>query len=192
MAFLNNSLYISHQYVKALVKPGDIVVDATCGNGHDTLFLSQLVGETGRVFAFDIQKVAIESAKHTLKQSNAANNVTFFHCGHEMMDQYVTGPVKAVMFNFGYLPKGDHCLGTKAETSIIAIQKAMQLIVPGGIVMLVLYYGGDSGFDEKEAICQFIETIPYRQFSVLRHDYVNQPNCPPIAVCIEKLPNIEK
>lgn len=183
---LNNSLYISHKYIKEVVRPGDTVVDATCGNGHDTLFLSELVGINGKVYSFDIQKQAIENGKARLSELGKYTNTEFILDGHENMKKYVSSAT-AAMFNFGYLPSGDHSIGTKAETSIAAIKSALDIIKTGGIVMLVIYYGGDSGFDEKNALCDFIKTIDFKQFSVLKHEYVNQPNCPPIAVCIEKL-----
>lgn len=183
---LNNSLYISHKYLELVVKTGDKVIDATCGNGNDTLFLSNLVGENGKVIGFDIQDAAIENTKARLLEFGSFNNATIIKSGHENMKDYVDFPVKAVVFNFGYLPKGDHKIATRPETSIAAIEAAMDLIVPGGIVMMVLYYGGDSGFSERDALLDYFKTIDHKKFAVLSHTFINQPNCPPIAVCIEK------
>jgi hypothetical protein len=106
--------------------------------------------------------------------------------GHQNIDHYVTKGIRAVMFNLGYLPKGDHNIGTKADTTIEALKKSMELLVAGGIIMMVIYYGGDSGFDEKEAVLEYVKTIDCRKHIVLVSDFVNQINCPPIAVCIEK------
>ena len=103
------------------------------------------------------------------------------------MDQYVSHPVKVVMFNLGYLPGGDHNIGTKGATTIEAIEKSLSLLVKNGIVMIVIYYGGDSGFDEKEAVLEFLASLDCKKYSVLMHHFINQINCPPIAVCIEKL-----
>lgn len=181
-----NALGITHDYISRLVQPGDTVIDATAGNGNDTLFLAQLVGEAGRVYAFDIQPQAIENTKSKLEQAGMIDRVTLLLDGHQNMKQYVTQPVKAVMFNFGYLPGGDHSICTKSETSIQAISAAMDLISEDGMVMLAIYYGGDSGFEEKDALMAFLKGIDCHRYSVLRHDFINYPNCPPIAVGIVK------
>ncbi len=185
---LRNSLHISHELVSKAVCQGDIVVDATMGNGNDTLFLSKLVGEKGRVYAFDIQQLALEATEKKLIEANLRKNVSLILDGHQNIDKYVTEKIKAVMFNLGYLPKGDHNIGTKAETTIAAINKCLELLQTGGIIMIVVYYGGDSGFLEKDAVMEYVETIDWRCYSVLVHEFVNQVNCPPIAICIEKLP----
>ena len=117
---VQNALELSHKYIKDVVNAGDTVIDATAGNGNDTLFLAQLVGSEGKVYAFDIQEKAVENTKNRL----AENGV--FWCdvildGHQNMKNYVDTVVKAVMFNFGYLPGGDKSVFTHKETSIPAI-----------------------------------------------------------------------
>ncbi|MFZ5352583.1 MAG: class I SAM-dependent methyltransferase [Bacillota bacterium] len=183
---LKNSLNISHEYVSKLVNTGDIVVDATMGNGNDTLLLARLVGENGKVYSFDIQQMALDATYRKLEAEGIKDRVQLILDGHQNIDKYVEPGVKAVMFNLGYLPKGDHSIGTKAETTIAAIEKCLKLIAVGGIIIIVVYYGGDSGFDEKNAVMEYIRTIDWRRYSVLVHDFVNQINCPPIAICIER------
>lgn len=184
---LKNSLHISHDLVSQVVKPGDIVVDATMGNGNDTLFLAGLVGETGKVYAFDVQQLALDNTRKRLAEAGVLERAELILDGHQNMDKYVPKGAKTVMFNLGYLPKGDHSLGTRAETTIEAIEKSMSLLCKEGILMIVVYYGGDSGFDEKNAVMEYFKTIDCKKYSVLVHDFVNQINCPPIAVCIEKM-----
>jgi len=169
------------------VKEGDTVVDATCGNGNDTAFLASIVGENGRVFGFDIQERAIFNTTKKLKDLNLSGRVTLIKDGHQNMDKYVDSPVKAVMFNLGYLPSGDHDLGTRPETTIDALSKSMELLITGGIITVVIYYGGDSGFEEKEKVLEFLKSIDQKRFIVQRTDFINQANCPPILVCIEKI-----
>lgn len=184
---LKNSLNISHELVSKLVKNGDIVVDATMGNGNDTLFLANLVGETGKVYAFDVQQLALDNTKKRLSEAGVSDRAELILDGHQNLDKYVSKGIKAVMFNLGYLPKGDHSIGTRAETTISALEKSMELLCKEGIIMLVIYYGGDSGFDEKNAVMDYLKTIDCKRYTVLVHDFVNQVNCPPIAVCIEKM-----
>lgn len=184
---IKNSLGQSHDLISSLVKEGDIVVDATAGNGNDTLFLAKLVGKTGRVYSFDIQEQALDSTRRKLEDNELEGRVELILDGHQNMDRYVEGRLKAVMFNLGYLPKGDHSIGTKGETTAAAIEKAMQLISVNGVVSIVVYYGGDSGFDEKDYIMEYITHIDCRQYTVMKTEFVNQVNCPPIFICIEKL-----
>jgi predicted methyltransferase len=184
---LKNSLSISHELVSKVVQSGDIVVDATMGNGNDTLFLANLVGDQGKVYAFDVQQLALDNTKKRLTDAGLIERAELILDGHQKIGLYAPQGIKAVMFNLGYLPKGDHNIGTKAETTITAIESSLRLLCKEGIVMLVIYYGGDSGFDEKNAVMEYFKTLDCKKYSVLVHDFVNQVNCPPIAVCIEKM-----
>ncbi len=186
MTTLKNALALSHESIKKVLAPGDTAVDATCGNGHDTLFLSEIVGKNGRVFAFDIQKEAIDSTRTYLVRQNAPDNTTLILDGHEQMENYIKEGVRAVMFNFGYLPGGDHQKATQKETSVSAVQSAMRLVSPGGIITLCIYSGGDTGFEERDHLLAFCKSINPKEFSVLSHEFINQANNPPMLVCIEK------
>ncbi len=181
-----STLSITHFYIKESVKPGDTVIDATMGNGNDTLFLAKLAGENGHVTAFDIQQAAVEKTSALLEKHGLLQRVKLVCDGHENMEKYVSEPVSAVMFNLGYLPGGDHSIATRHETTTAALEAAMRLLRPGGIITVGVYYGGDSGFEEKEAVMKFFETIDFKEYTVLLHDYINRPNCPPLAVIIEK------
>lgn len=181
-----NVLEITHHFAKKAIMPGDTVVDATMGNGHDTLFLSKIVGEEGKVYAFDIQETALDNTAKLLEKEGV-RNAELILSGHENMEKYVSEEVSAVMFNLGYLPGGDHSLGTVADTTINALESAMRLIKKHGVITVGVYYGGDSGFDEKNSVMEYIEKIDFKKFTVLTLDYKNRPNCPPISVIIEKL-----
>lgn len=186
MSVLMNSLNQSHEIIKKIVKNGDTVVDATAGNGHDTVFLAELVGETGKVYSFDIQTGAIQKTKARLEARGLQGRVELINDGHQNLDIYVKESIKTIMFNLGYLPGGDHKIGTKGNTTIEAIKKAMELIPVGGVISIVVYYGGDSGFEEKESVLEFVRTIDCKVFSVMQLEYINQINCPPVLICIEK------
>lgn len=185
MSILKNALNLSHYYIEKVVRTGDYVIDATTGKGRDTIFLSSLVCENGKVFSFDVQKQAIEIAKLNIKEST--NNIEFINDGHENIDKYVNEEVSAVMFNLGYLPGGDHNIKTQFETTWIAIQKSMNILKKNGLISIVVYYGKDSGFDEKNKLDIEITKIDSKHFSVLRLEFVNQINCPPYLYLIEKL-----
>ena len=184
---LKNALGQSHDIMRQVVIEGNIVVDATAGNGNDTALLAELVGEKGRVYSFDIQEKAINNTARKLRDRNLLERVTLINKGHQSMDSYVDNEVRAVVFNLGYLPGGDHSIGTRAVTTIQALEKAMEILEVGGVVIMVVYYGGDSGFEEKDCLMEYIKGVDCRKFSVMKTEFVNQVNCPPILVCMEKL-----
>ncbi len=175
------------QFIHQHVCAGDICVDATAGNGHDTQFLCELVGDTGKVYAFDIQEIAIDSTRERLKK--AGLEAECIVASHEDMKEYVTevGQVACIMFNFGYLPGGDHSIATRGKTSIQAIEVGLDLLKSGGIMSLCIYSGGDSGFEEKDGILEFIKTLDAKRYIVIVSEYYNRPNHPPIPVQIIKL-----
>ena len=165
---------------------GEVAVDFTMGNGNDTLFLSKLVGESGKVIAFDIQSTAIESTK-ALLEKNGVTNAEVIKDSHHNMDSYAKEEtVDGIVFNFGYLPGGDHNICTKAESSIMAIEKGLSLLKVNGVMSLCIYYGGDSGFEEKDALMEYLKTIDSKKYTVVTVDFYNRPNCPPIAVFITR------
>lgn len=183
---VQNALELSHKYISETVKAGDCVIDATAGNGNDTLFLANLVGDKGKVYAFDIQESAVENTKLKLYEYGVLDFCKVILDGHQNMKNYVSEKVKAVMFNFGYLPGGDKSVFTHKETSIPAIEAAMDLIADDGIITLAIYYGGKTGFEEKDALIEFLKTVDNKKFSVLYHNFINYPNCPPLVVTISK------
>ena len=110
MAVINKSVLMARKYISSCVSDGDRVIDATCGNGHDTLFLAKIVGEKGKVFSFDIQPEALVNTRRLLEANNLADRVHLIQSGHERMDSHVHEKVAAVMFNLDYLPGGNHKL----------------------------------------------------------------------------------
>lgn len=183
---LPNILTFAHDLLAGCLKTGDIAVDGTMGNGHDTLFLAQCVGETGRVVAFDIQAAALENTRVRLEKANLLSRCCLIHAGHETMLAHVHEPIAAAVFNFGYLPRGDHAITTLPETSLLAVQAALKLLKPNGLLVLVLYHGHEMGKWESHAIVAFAGKLPAAQWRVLRYDFINQINCPPFIIAIEK------
>jgi len=184
--FLNNSVNIAKMICSYKTNLGDAVIDATMGNGNDTLFLSQLVGPTGKVYAFDIQKEAIDNTKKILLKNNSQQNTELICDGHENLDQYIKEEVKLVLFNLGYLPGTDRNCMTKYETTISAIKKALPRLSPHGLILLVIYTGHESGKIEKDEILKFASSLPQNEYNVFYTDMLNQPNNPPVLLGIEK------
>lgn len=185
MDFAQNALGLSHKFIYEHVLPGSLCIDATAGRGRDTLFLCELVGESGKVFAFDIQEEAIESTKELLDTNN--KQATLFMECHSKMDLYFEkNSVDAIMFNFGWLPGGDHTKFSHGDSSCIAIEKGLELLKVGGVMSLCIYCGKETGFEEKETLLAFLKTLDQKKYSVLLTDYINRSGNPPIAVFITK------
>lgn len=180
-----NALKLAHSFLRKAVPQGGICIDATVGRGRDTLLLCQLVGDTGSVTGFDIQQQALDSAKKRLDA--AGQTATLLLDSHSNMEQYFApGSVDAIVFNFGWLPGGDHSIMTQAESSIAAIKAGLSLLKEGGVMSLCLYYGRDTGYEEKDAILEYLPSIDPAEFTVLVTEFVNRPNDPPIPIFIRK------
>lgn len=185
--FALNTLALAQDFVARCVKKGDLCIDATAGRGGDTAFLCKLVGETGHVVALDIQPQAVESTRQRLEKENLFSIGKVYLDSHENIDKHaLPGTVNAIMFNFGWLPGGNHNLFTKPQVSIQAIQKGLTLLKPGGIMTLCIYYGRETGFAERDALLDYVNTIDNKQYSVIVHSFANRTNCPPIPIFIIK------
>lgn len=174
-----NTIDLAHQWLKDNISEGDICIDATAGRGNDTVFLCDCVGEQGRVIAFDIQEEAINSTKALLEERGKSAEV--YQVSHTKMKDYVAPmQVGGIIFNFGYLPGGDHHIATQKESSIEAIEVALELLKVRGVMALCIYHGGDTGFEERDAILSYLKTIDSKKYTVIVTEFYNRPNCPPI------------
>ena len=176
------------RFIRDHVKEGDICIDATAGNGNDTLALCQLVGENGKVYAFDIQEQAVVNTKKRLVDNGVAERAEVLLESHTNMSKYVeTDSVSCITFNFGYLPGGDHNLATKKDSSIEAIHEGLRLLKKGGMMSLCIYSGGDSGFEERDAILEELKTLDGKKYLVILSLYYNRPYNPRIPAMIIKM-----
>ncbi len=143
---------IAHEVVGAVVGPGDLVADATVGNGHDTVFLARRVGETGVVHGFDVQEQALQRAAARLASNGVSRQVCLYRSGHEKLEQCLPPGARArltaVMFNLGYLPGGPREITTGAETTEVALRAALGLLAAGGVLSVLVYPGHDAGVAE--------------------------------------------
>lgn len=169
-----------------IVQIGDTAVDATAGNGRDTLFLARLVGSCGRVYTFDIQQEALQRTAALLKQSDLHRRATLIHDGHESMAFHVCEPVAAVMFNLGYLPGGDRTIVSRPETTLQGLESALQLLKPGGVVTLVLYPGHEPGVKEKKALLDYCRGLDSAAFGVIYTRLLNRGGSPPELLTVKK------
>ena len=143
---------LAKERVAQVIMPGDRAVDATMGNGWDSLFLAEKVGEEGRVFAFDVQAEALESTRKKLVKAGLLERCELFRKGHEEMEEVVAPEVGAVMFNLGYLPYAEKTITTGRETTLQALGAAASLLRKGGILTVICYRGHPGGQEEASGV----------------------------------------
>ena len=178
----------AHHFIEEQVQQGDICIDATAGNGNDTSFLCELVGESGHEIAMDIQPMAVDNTKALLQDRRLAEWAEVILASHVTMEQYAKAEsVACVVFNLGYLPGGDHNLATKGNTSIEAMEAALRLLKRNGLLSVTIYSGGDSGFAEKEEVLAWLKSLDSKKYLVITSEYYNRPNNPPMPVQVIKL-----
>lgn len=178
----------THHFIGQHVKQGDICIDATAGNGHDTVFLCELVGNKGKVIAMDIQEMAVNNTKKLLKEYSFKESAEVVLDSHEYIGKYAKEEsVSCIVFNLGYLPGGNHALATQAESTISAMETSLKLLKKNGLLSVTIYSGGDSGFEEKDAVLEWMKDLDEKKYLVIVSEYYNRPNHPPIPVQIIRL-----
>ncbi len=183
MAAFPRALTMAHQLIRERLDTGDSAIDATVGNGHDTLFLATCVGATGHVFGFDIQPEAIAAATKRIADAGS-ENVTLFTESHADVADHVSNPVKAAMFNLGYLPSGDKSIITRESSTIAALRSICDL--GAEIITIVIYHGHEGGNDEASTVIAWAESLDQAEYSVIRYGFINQRNAPPFLIAVER------
>ncbi len=177
---------ISHQLLGQAVTEGACVLDATAGNGNDTLFLADLVGKTGKVFAFDIQKEALDNTCERLKKAGMLDRVNLIQSGHENMDKYITEKLCAIIFNLGYLPGGDLNIITLPSTTVTALEKGTTFLLSGGLICIVVYWAHQGGKEEKEAVEKWVSQLSPIKWDVVRVSFPNRNMAPYVIGILKK------
>lgn len=167
---------------------GGRAVDATMGNGHDTLWLCEKVGENGKVYAFDIQPRAVENTRLRLEQAGLIERAELFCDGHQHMGKYVSETVDAIVFNLGWLPGAEKTITTHTDTTLEAVNAATWLLNAGGVMTICVYPGHEEGARERDALIKWASTLDPKIFDVLIKQYLNQPNDPPLMIAVRRRP----
>jgi predicted methyltransferase len=188
MSMIKKPLLMAKEYVAGTLRAGELAIDATAGNGYDTLFLAQQVGDTGKVFSFDIQEKALQKTRQLLETEKLAHRVKLICCSHEYLANHINGQqVGAIMFNLGYLPGGDHSIVTRPETTIKAMGAGLAKLKNGGLLTAVLYSGHAGGLEEKNAVLNYAASLEQKSYHVLHYDIINKSGFPPSLLVIEKI-----
>jgi len=184
--YINKITEVNKIFLEKIIKKGHVVIDATMGNGYDTVYLGNLVGETGKVYAFDVQEEALTSTRKKVVRDNMEDRIELILDGHQNLDKYVKEEVSCVVFNLGYLPRAKHMVITKPDTTLEAIKKSLELLKPNGIISIAAYIGHEGGLDEKNYICEYLDNLDQKQYNVLHMEFTNQINNPPQLILVEK------
>lgn len=185
-----------HELLAETIKPGQLAVDLTAGNGHDTLMLQQLVGATGQVIAFDIQSVALQNTRQRLVENGidsrlwqaavapvpSAAGVDLVEAGHQDLQRFLPAAPQGIIANLGYFPSGDRQIVTQPETTLRALQQSCKLLAPGGRLAVVIYTGHRGGQEESFIVDGFFASLDHDEFQVLQLKVANRPDAPHLLV----------
>lgn len=177
----------AERFILDALHEGGVAVDATLGNGYDAERLCALVGETGRVYGFDIQAQAVERTRQRLADRGLLARAQLICAGHERMAEFVPPGVDAVVFNLGWLPGAEHAVTTRTETTLRAVSQAVELLAPGGVLTVCIYPGHGEGAREREALLKWAAALP-EALDVLYQRYLNQKKAPPELLAVRKRP----
>lgn len=183
---LRSARYLATDALRQVIRPGDTVIDATLGNGHDTCMLAELVGETGHIIGFDIQPDAVQRTAAALTEKGLIDRCTLYAEGHQHVAERVTSPVRAAVFNLGWLPGGDKSITTLWETTHTAISACLALLEKGGICTVCAYPGHAEGDKERYALADWLATLRPQEFNVLHNRFLNAGPGAPECFIIQK------
>lgn len=181
-----NALKISSDMIEKHVKVGHTVLDCTVGNGNDTLLLAKQVGQTGKVYGFDIQRRALDITLQKLTCENVNDRVQLIEDSHENIDLHINEELDFIIYNLGYLPKGDKSIKTKKTTTLISLEKSFDLLKENGIIIITCYIGHDGGIEEKDGVENLLANLDQKFFNVIKYEFMNQKNYPPVVYGVEK------
>lgn len=178
---------LTHEFLASRLAPGGFFIDATCGNGHDTAFLCRLAGPQGRVLALDVQPQAVAATRARLEAEGFGSMAQVVQADHARLAEFAP-PASAdcVVFNFGYLPGADHALFTTPASSLPALEAALDILKPGGVLAACLYSGGPNGGGEKAAVEEFFAALPLTRYTVLACRFANWADTAPLPCFVLK------
>jgi SAM-dependent methyltransferase len=183
---------LAHHYWSLLVKDGDIVIDATCGNGWDSLILAKLNPKI--LYSIDLQEQAIEKAQVRLSahlSAQAYEKVQWIHGSHvRFPEEILPGTVKLIVYNLGYLPGGDKSITTLTETTMQSLENGKNLLACGGVISVTCYPGHSEGEREEQAATAFAKSLDPREWSCCYHQWLNRDRCPSLLL-IQKISKTE-
>ncbi len=179
-----------HQFLSANIRPGDTVIDATLGNGHDTLFLAEQIGDEGHLFGFDIQATAVNNTLKRLTSHRLDHRATLIMKSHAYIADFIPerfhGHVKCIMFNLGYLPGSDKSITTLPESTLSALNIALNLLSEDGVISILAYSGHPGGADECSAVKVWASQLPAALYKISVSELLSDHNLSPEWMLISR------
>ena len=175
------------EIIEKALYAGATAVDATLGNGHDALWLCGLVGETGKIYGFDVQAEAVERSRARLKEAGVEERAHLILDGHQNMGNYIPPEsADAVMFNLGWLPGAEHGVTTRVGTTIQAVEAALNVLKTDGVMTVCIYPGHEEGARERDALVEWAGSLDEKKYDTMLKCYLNQTNSPPLMLAVKK------
>lgn len=179
------AMFIASGYISE----GNVLIDATCGNGYDTLQLARF--SPSKLYAFDRQPDAVAATRDRLISEGFEDKIndgtiSLICDSHEYMAEYVEEAADVIMFNLGYLPGGDKDFVTTSASTISAVITSLQLLAHNGLICITMYSGHPEGYEEKESLLMFAMELDPTLYHVSYINMANQPNFPPEILLITK------
>jgi tRNA A58 N-methylase Trm61 len=183
---LKSARYLAAECHQSLLSPGDRVIDATMGNGQDTCALARMVGESGKVYAFDVQEAAVSRTRDLLAREGLIDRCELYCTGHEHVLSVVKESVKLAVFNLGWLPGGNKVVTTLWETTRKAIEGCLELLEKGGVCTVCVYPGHTEGNRELLELTHFLTALPPQKFNILHQRFINAGPGAPECFILQK------
>ena len=183
---LRGAVTLAHFFLRQRLRPGDLALDATCGNGLDTRLLAELTGPEGRVWGFDLQAAAIAATRALLEREGRLAQVTLIEAGHERLAEFAPAGLRAAVFNLGYLPGGDPAFTTSPASTLSALRQAASLLARQGIIVVSLYTGHEGGVEEALAVEGWGAALAPKEFNVWCSRQLNRPAIAPYLMLVER------
>lgn len=175
------------ELIEGALCEGACAVDATLGNGHDCLWLCSLVGQNGRVYGFDVQADAVENSRKRLVEAGVENRAQLILDGHQnMLSHIAPESADAVMFNLGWLPGAQHGVTTQTQTTLQAVNAALQVLKEEGLLTICIYPGHEEGAREREALIAWAQGLNEKEYDAMLRCYLNQSKDPPLLIAVKK------
>ena len=184
--FSLRTLNLVHDWVSQVITPGDFAVDATVGNGHDTLFLAHQVGPAGHVYGMDVQAVAAQRTQALLAEAGVADRASLKIGCHSKVGAFIPQEIAVAMFNLGYLPKGDKAIITQEETTIPALQACLSRLKPKGLITIMCYPGHAGGETEASAVEAWAQQLETPHYLVMKAAPHNPRTPAPYLIAIQR------
>lgn len=189
----NTPIDLAHHYWKKILSNEDWAIDATCGNGKDTLALAQMIGSKGGIIGLDIQEIAIQNTRYLLEsmlQKEQLPQIQLFTQSHASFPlEALDKPIRLIVYNLGYLPGGNKQITTLRSSTLESLRQALGLILEGGAISITCYPGHSEGEKELKDLLIFSTSLSTRDWNVCHHTWINRQKSPSLLIIQKKLSN---